>query len=155
MSERVNSEGSEKPETFAETLRQGALQETEDLVKFELDVEDLAGREASLINAYLAEDAEVAKAYWQELKDELLLQAEFRASSWLASAASPAVIDWLRLDFCMHRDASQLLSGETAEQQELSCVDCGKRWQAQEPQVVDPCHGCGSEVFAARPLQVQ
>ena len=155
MSEPQNYAESKPAKTFSENLRQGAIQETEELVKFELDVEALAGREALLINAYLVEDAEAASQYWQELKQELLLQAEFRAESWLASAASPAVIDWLRLDFCIHRDASQLLVGEVAVEQELCCANCGGRFSVQKSTTLTACHDCGSEVFAARPVQVQ
>ena len=155
MSEPQNYTESKPAQTFSETLRQGAIQETEELVKFELDVEALAGREALLINAYLVEDVEAAKHYWQELKQELLLQAEFRAESWLASVASPAVVDWLRLDFCMHRDASQLLAGEMSAQQELCCANCGGRFSVHDSTTLTACHGCGSEVFAARPVPVQ
>jgi DNA-directed RNA polymerase subunit RPC12/RpoP len=155
MSEPQNHAESKPAKTFSETLRQGAIQETEELVKFELDVEALAGREALLINAYLVEDAEAASHYWQELKQELLLQAEFRAESWLASVASPAVVDWLRLDFCIHRDASQLLVGEVALEQELCCANCGGRFSVHKSTKLTACRDCGSEVFAARPLQVQ
>jgi DNA-directed RNA polymerase subunit RPC12/RpoP len=155
MSEPQNHNESKPPQTFSETLRQGAIQETEELVKFELDVEALAGREALLINAYLVEDVEAAKYYWQELKQELLLQAELRAESWLASVASPAVIDWLRLDFCMRRAASQLFAGEVAVEQELCCANCGRGFSVHGSTTLTACHSCGSEVFAARSVQVQ
>lgn len=146
---------SDKDPSMADTLREGALKEAQDMAKFGLDVEELAGREAGLLQAYLAEDADAAKAYWQELKNELLLLAEYRAESWLATAASPAVINWLRLDFCMHRDASQLLAGEVAANQELSCLECGQRIQIQAPVTLQACKGCGCELFAARPLMTQ
>lgn len=155
MTQQREPEGKGSESSIAETLRQGALKEAQDLAKFELDVEDLASREALLLRAYLAEDTEAAKAYWQELKEELLLLAESRAESWVASAASPAVINWLRLDFCMHRDASQLLAGEVAADQELSCLDCGLRFQVQAPVTLCACLDCGCELFAARPLNAQ
>lgn len=155
MTQHSEHGDSDKEASIVDTLRDGALKEAQGMAKFELDVEALAGREAALLQAYLAEDADAAKAYWQELKEELLLLAEYRAESWLATAASPAVINWLRLDFCMHRDASQLLAGEVAAHQELSCLDCGQRFQVQSPVTLSACGECGSELFAARPLVTQ
>ena len=138
--------------SLSEALQQRAREEMDELVKFELDLEDLAAREASLLNAYLADDAQAVKEFWQSLKEELLLQAEYRAEDFLARVASPSVIDWLRLDYRMHRATSQLLVGERAENLQLSCANCENTFQVSEPVELEACHQCNREVFNVQPL---
>jgi len=144
--------GSKAEASLSEALQQRAREEMDELVKFELDLEDLAVREASLLNAYLAEDAQAVKLFWQALKQELLQQAEYRAEDFLARVASPSVIDWLRLDYRIHRADSQLLAGERAENLQLNCANCENSFQVSEPIEIEACHNCDSEVFNVQPL---
>lgn len=152
---KENAAKSSTLEALGETLRQGAQQEAEELVQFELDVENLAAREAALLGAYIQDDADAARVYWQELKDEVLLLVENRAENWLSQGSNPTAIDWLRLDYCIHRDASQLLAGEVATEQALMCEDCGHRFEVVEATKLQPCQCCGSEVFSAQATPLQ
>lgn len=86
-----------------ETLRLGVAHEVEDLVKLELTAEQMIASEASLLKAYIAEDAHQAKSFWRELQDEFML-LELSAGEWLLSAADPSSVEWQRAQWWWHHD---------------------------------------------------
>ncbi len=76
-------------------LQQGVEHELDDLVALELTAERMAEDEVSLMGAYLADDADTAKGFWHELKDELVM-LEISTGQLLLTAADPTRTDWHR-----------------------------------------------------------
>lgn len=77
------------------TLQQGVEYEVNDFVALELTAEEMIENEASLLGAYISDDAQRVQGFWHELKEELLL-LELSAGEWLLSAADPTSLEWQR-----------------------------------------------------------
>ena len=83
------------------TLQQAVEHELGDLVALELTAERMAEDEAALLGAYLSDDAEKAKGFWHDLKDELMMW-EISTGQLLLSAADPTRTDWHRHGWWQH-----------------------------------------------------
>lgn len=105
----ANSDLSINPNPSTSTLdalRLGVAYEVEDWLKLELTAEQMLASEASLLKAYLTEDAEQAKGFWRELQDDLMLM-ELSLGAWLLSAADPSSLEWQRAQWWQERDDLQ------------------------------------------------
>jgi hypothetical protein len=89
------------------TVKQGVERELEDLVALELTAERMAEEEAALLGAYIADDAEHAKGFWHDLKDELLMW-EITTGRLLLSAADPTRTEWHRQGWWTSEDDVEL-----------------------------------------------
>ena len=132
-----------------ERLRDTFKDEVGELVKMELDVEDLAQRKAGLLKQYLIDDLHGIKQFWEDLKAEAHTLEEF-AGQWLLQAADPTPLDWMKLDHYIEKGDDRLMAGEIATDVELSCVGCGKIRVAEGTITLTPCTGCGCELYQVR-----
>lgn len=83
-------------ETGALLTLQGAVEhEVKDFVALELTAEHMAKDEASLLGAYVSNDAHRAHDFWHDLKDELFMW-ELSAGRLLLTAADPTRVEWQR-----------------------------------------------------------
>lgn len=82
-------------EAGAANFRYSLDQEVNDVVALELTAEQMIKDEAALLGAYLADDADHAKEFWHDLKDELTLW-EMSAGRLLLSVADPTRTEWHR-----------------------------------------------------------
>src|SRR5690606_14388463 len=77
-------------EAGAANFRYSLDQEVNDVVALELTAEQMIKDEAALLGAYVADDADQAKEFWHDLKDELTLW-EMSAGRLLLSVADQPV----------------------------------------------------------------
>lgn len=132
-----------------ERLRETFRDEVDDLVRLELDVEELAERKAGLIRQYLRDDVHGIREFWEDLKAETRSLEGF-VSQWLLQAANPTPLDWIKLDHYIDRNADLLIAGEHATNAELSCIGCGKLRVIDGQAVIKPCSRCGCELYRIR-----
>lgn len=132
-----------------EKLRDSFREEVQQLADLELDVEELAEREAALLREYIREDVHGVKTFWRDLQGEAGALEEF-AGEWLLKAANPTPVDWLKLNQYLGHGENRLMAGETATDAELVCVGCGKIRLVEGTAEVEPCTRCGSELYEIR-----
>ncbi|GAB1261236.1 zinc ribbon-containing protein [Aurantivibrio plasticivorans] len=132
-----------------ERLRDTFKEEVDELVKLELDVEDLAHRKAGLLKQYLKDDLHGVQEFWEDLKAETHTLEEF-AGQWLLQAANPTPLDWVKLDQYMEKGENRLMAGEIATDVELRCVGCGKLRVVDGTVTLAPCTSCGCELYQIR-----
>ncbi len=135
-----------QPPNLAGDLRQGSQRELEQIVRAELEIERLSEEEASLLGAYLKEDARAVSGFWHELKDEVEL-LENRTADWVLGAADQTRLEWLRLDLCTHKPSQLLMAGETVCDEPLQCLACQQKYQARGTLTLSACGKCGCEYF--------
>jgi hypothetical protein len=83
----------ETPTNPLDVVRLGVAYEINGLVKLELTAEEMVENEAALLGAYMSEDAQHARGFWRELKEEVEL-LELEVGQWLLSAADPTRVEW-------------------------------------------------------------
>ncbi len=142
MADDNNSEAS----NLAGDLRQGSRRELEQIVRAELEIERLSEEEASLLGAYLKEDARAVSGFWHELKDEVEL-LESRTADWVLGAADQTRLEWLRLDLCTHKPTQLLMTGEVVCDEAVHCLGCQQKFQARGTLSLPACGKCGCEYF--------
>lgn len=147
----MTEQPSEQPSKF-DSLREGAVHEWQDLVKFEADVERLAQDEAALIGAYLQDDLDQAKHFWSDLKADMAFW-ESQAGRWLLQAAEPAALDSVKLYWQLHTGAEVLLAGEVARDVHLRCLGCGSGTRISGQLTLGNCSDCGSPAYLSQTLE--
>lgn len=132
-----------------EKLRDSFREEVDQLVKLELDVEQLAERKLEMLRAYIRDDIHGVKTFWQDLQGEAHTLEDF-VSQWLLRAADPTPIDWMKLDQFLEHGEERLMAGEMAEDVELVCVGCGTLRIVEGRAVLRPCSRCGAGLYELR-----
>ena len=84
--------------------------------------------------------------FWAELVDELLFLEE-QTARWILTAADPTYVEIKRLQSCFELTDTIRQARETADHEQLSCVDCGYEYFACGTITVQPCHKCGGQFF--------
>lgn len=139
------------PASKLDNLRQEAVHEWQDLVRFETDVERLAQDEAALISAYLKDDLIQAKSFWTDLKADMAFW-ETQAGRWLLQAAEPAATDSVKLYWQLHSGADVLLAGEMARDAHVRCLGCGRGVRVTGQLTLELCPECQSPAYLSLPL---
>ncbi len=87
--------------------------------------------------------------FWNELVDELMF-LEVKTARWVLSAADPTTVEMKRLQSCFELTDSIRQARETADHEQLECVNCGYGYFARGIITVQPCHHCQHEFFAVK-----
>lgn len=86
--------------------------------------------------------------FWYELLSELMY-LEATSAYWALQAANPADLDYQKLQRSLQ--SSQICSaGETASNEQLTCLQCFRKYSVQGTVQVEPCE-CGCQYFSVGP----
>ncbi|AFV00585.1 zinc ribbon-containing protein [Simiduia agarivorans] len=142
----------QKRESAQEDHWQQALnQGVEGFVKLELAAEDMVKDEASLVRAWLSDDAHAAGRYLSGLAQDINT-LEQRAGAWMLSAADPFRAEWLHLSLCLGHSAEVMVAGEKPGGVHLACAGCGQDAALDVARALLACEGCGGQVFRRKEL---
>lgn len=138
---------SPQQQDWQQALNQGV----EGFVKLELAAEDMVKDEASLVKAWMADDAHAAGRYLTGLAQEINV-LEKRAGAWMLGAADPFRAEWLHLSLCLAHASDVLVSGEKPGGLALVCADCGQPAQLDSDHALIACDACAGQVFRRKEL---
>lgn len=83
--------------------------------------------------------------FWHELLSELMY-LEATTAYWALQAANPADVKMQELNQILQSDTRILRSGQRADNQYLTCIECSHHYYVNGVEVLTPCD-CGCRLF--------